>query len=197
MSLEENEQGRILLQIARAAICRTLQVPYPVIAAVDEQAAWLSRPGATFVTLFQRGKLRGCIGSLQACDPLIEDVSSNAISAAIRDPRFSSLTANELDSIRMEVSLLSTVQPLHFTSEVDALAKLRPGIDGVIFEYGFYRSTFLPQVWESFPEPRQFLANLKVKAGLSENFWADGIKLSCYSVSKWREVELNMEHTNG
>ncbi len=198
MSLEKNEQGKILLQIARAAISRALHVPGGVSAAeVDEKMPWLSNPGATFVTLTQWGELRGCIGSLQACDPLIEDVSNNAVSAALYDPRFAPLAADELVTVSLEVSLLSELQPLGFTSEADALAQLRPDIDGVVFEYGPYRSTFLPQVWESLPQPQQFLARLKSKARLSEDFWAEDVKLSRYTVSKWREMDYSKEYANG
>lgn len=197
MSLEKNEQGKILLQIARSAISRALHVSGISAAEVDENMPWLSKPGATFVTLTQWGELRGCIGSLQACDPLIEDVSNNAVSAALYDPRFSPLAADELESISLEVSLLSELQPLGFTSEADALAQLRPDIDGVVFEYGPYRSTFLPQVWESFPQPQQFLARLKSKARLSEDFWAEDVKLSRYTVSKWCETGYSKECAHG
>ena len=197
MLVEKNEQGKILLQIARTAISRALRVSSAPAAEVDENMPWLSEPGATFVTLTQWGELRGCIGSLQACDPLIEDVSNNAVSAALYDPRFSPLAADELGTVSLEVSLLSELQPLGFTSEADALAQLRPDIDGVVFEYGPYRSTFLPQVWESFPQPRQFLARLKSKARLSEDFWAEDVKLSRYTVSKWRETDYSKEYANG
>lgn len=197
MSHEKNEQGKILLQIARTAISRALRVPSAPATEVDENMAWLYRPGATFVTLTQWGELRGCIGSLQACDPLIEDVSNNAVSAALYDPRFLPLTADELDTVNLEVSLLSELQPLGFTSEADALAQLRPDIDGVVFEYGPYRSTFLPQVWESLPQPQQFLARLKSKARLSEDFWAEDVKLSRYTVSKWCETDYSKEYVNG
>lgn len=197
MSLEKNEQGKILLQIARAAISHALHVSGVSAAEVDENMPWLSKPGATFVTLMQWGELRGCIGSLQACDPLIEDVSNNAVSAALYDPRFSPLAADELETVSVEVSLLSELQSLDFSSEADALAQLRPDIDGVVFEYGSYRSTFLPQVWESLPQPQQFLAKLKSKARLSENFWAEDIKLSRYTVSKWRETDYSKECAHG
>lgn len=180
-----SERGKILLPIARAAIARVLNVPQ----SVEESAFWLSEQGACFVTLTQRGQLRGCIGSLHAHRPLLEDVKSNAVSAALRDPRFSPLQAEELDITTIEISLLSAAQTMEVSGESDALAQLRPGMDGIIFEYGRYRSTFLPQVWESLAQPRQFLAMLKRKAGLPEDFWADGVKLSRYSVTKWSEPE--------
>lgn len=196
MLFEQNEQGKILLHIARSAISRALHNSC-VPSAIDENIPWLSQPGASFVTLTQWGELRGCIGSLQACDPLIEDVSNNAVSAALYDPRFMPLTADELDTVSVEVSLLSELQPIDFVSEADVLVQLRPDIDGVVFEYGPYRSTFLPQVWESLPQPRQFLAKLKSKAKLSEDFWAEDIKLSRYTVSKWCETDYSKEYADG
>jgi AmmeMemoRadiSam system protein A len=182
----------VLLAIARAAIARVLNVPHTA----DESAPWLAEHGACFVTLTQRGELRGCIGSLQAHRPLLADVKSNAVHAALRDPRFTPLTVEELDITTVEVSLLSASQEMTVRDEADALAQLSPGVDGIIFEYGRYRSTFLPQVWESLAQPRQFMAQLKRKAGLPEDFWAEGVKLSRYSVTKWSESEKLMSgHT--
>jgi AmmeMemoRadiSam system protein A len=196
MPFEQKERGKILLHIARGAISRAFHNSC-ALATIDENRTWLSQPGASFVTLTQWGELRGCIGSLQACNPLIEDVSNNAVSAALYDPRFIPLTADELDTVSVEVSLLSELQPLDFVSEADALVQLRPGIDGVVFEYGSYRSTFLPQVWNSLPQPQQFLAKLKSKAKLSEDFWAEDVRLSRYTVSKWCETDYSKECANG
>jgi hypothetical protein len=131
--------------------------------------------------------LRGCIGTLESHRSLLADVKSNAVSAALRDPRFPPLSASEIGITRIEVSLLSPTEPMVFKDEADALAQLRPGVDGVVFEAGHLRSTFLPQVWEQLPTPQLFMAHLKSKAGLPENFWADNIKLSRYTVSKWHE----------
>lgn len=188
------DQGKTLLSIARAAIAHVLHAPH---AAVDETAAWLAEPGASFITLTQSGELRGCIGTLQAHRPLLIDVKSNAVSAALHDPRFLPLTLEEFVTVKVEVSLLTAPQPLVFANETDALAQLRPGIDGVVFEYGRHRSTFLPQVWESLAQPSLFLAMLKRKAGLPDDFWAEDVKLSCYTVSKWREADLDEESCNG
>jgi len=186
------DKGQILLPIARSAIAKQLgQLVQPGNVAAD--ALWLQELGATFITLTQDGELRGCIGTLESHRPLIEDVKSNALSAAFRDPRFSPLQHAELSYTRVEVSLLSASAPLAFESEQHALAQLRPEIDGIIFEYGHYRSTFLPQVWEQLPDPQTFMAHLKHKAGLAPNFWAVGVKLSRYTVSKWKEAEPTRE----
>ena len=140
-----------------------------------------------FVTLTQQGELRGCIGSLSAHRSLLSDLKSNAIAAALHDPRFAPLTADELGITEIEISLLAPTQPMAFRDEADALSQLRPNIDGVVLEFGRYRSTFLPQVWEQLPEPRQFMAHLKRKAGLPADFWDHGIQLSRYSVTKFTE----------
>ena len=184
---EEKLKGELLLAIARASIAESLGLEdngYP-----EELPAWLLEDGACFITLTQNGELRGCIGSLEPHRPLIDDVKSNAKSAAFKDPRFEPLSADELAITEIEVSLLSATEPLQFCSEEEALAQLRPGTDGVILEYGPHRSTFLPQVWEQLPSTATFMAHLKNKAGLSADFWADGVKLSRYTVSKWKESD--------
>ena len=184
-----NDHGKLLLQIARAAISNVLGQAVAQPEPAGQSADVLQAPGASFVTLNQQGQLRGCIGSLQAHRPLITDIQANAIAAALHDPRFSPLTLVELEITTVEVSVLSAMQPLPFASEAHALAQLRPGVDGVVFEFGRYRSTFLPQVWEQLPDASQFMAHLKHKAGLAPDFWAAEVRLQRYTVSKFKEVE--------
>lgn len=136
----------------------------------------LRRPGAAFVTLKRDGGLRGCIGSPMAWRPLIEDVADNAHGAAVRDPRFAPLTERELDGLTLSVSVLTPPQPLPVNSEADLLAKLRPGIDGLIIEDQGHRALFLPAVWESLPDPRRFLAHLKQKAGMAPDHWSPSFR---------------------
>jgi len=177
--------GSTLLALARGAISGRLGGAAAPPASTD--APELVRPAATFVTLTRNGRLRGCIGSLEAWRPLADDVRENACSAAFRDPRFPPLNADELADIRVEVSLLTPAAPMHFANESDALRQLRPGVDGVILSHGGHRATFLPQVWEQLPEPAVFLAHLKQKAGLRSDFWSDDVALSRYQVEKWKE----------
>jgi AmmeMemoRadiSam system protein A len=181
--MTEAERGDRLLALARGAIARQLGLG----AAPHDDADWLKVPGATFVTLTQHGRLRGCIGSLEAWRSLGEDVMANALAAAFRDPRFPPLEADELARTQVEVSLLSPQTPMPVRDEADALAQLRPGIDGVVLECGAHRGTFLPQVWEQLPRPADFLRHLKLKAGLPGDFWDPGIQLSRYTVTKWKE----------
>ena len=143
--------------------------------------------GACFVTLTQAGELRGCIGTIDPHRPLGEDVRANARAAALRDPRFAPLTAQELDQTRIEVSVLTPREELAFTSQADALRQLRPGTDGIVLEFGAHRGTFLPQVWDQLPTPDQFMAALLRKAGLPQGFWAPGVRLFRYQVRKSSE----------
>lgn len=177
------DKGSVLLAHARNAIVQHFGLPTQPVS----EPAWLKEPAATFVTLTQHGQLRGCIGSLQARRPLGHDVSQNALAAALHDPRFPPLVAAELATTRIEVSLLSPLQPMRFKDEADALSQLRPGIDGIVLECGSCHGTFLPQVWEHLPQPSQFLTELKRKAGLAADFWSPEVKLQRYHVEKWKE----------
>src|SRR5574340_439106 len=178
------EKGAALLNLARSGIAAKLGHEVAHLA----QAGLLMEPGACFVTLTRQGEVRGCIGTLEAHRPLAIDVRENAVAAAFRDPRFMPLTRAEFDEVRVEVSLLSPTEALAVASETDALAAMRPNVDGVVFEYRHFRSTFLPQVWEQLPEPAEFLAYLKRKAGLPMDFWSESVRLSRYTVSKWKEA---------
>ena len=175
--------GGVLLRLARAAISGRLGWHY----AADAHGAWLDRPAATFVTLQKGGQLRGCIGSLQPHRALRDDVRANAEAAAFRDPRFEPLSFHELRQIEVEVSLLSPLQPLAFATQQALLDQLRPGVDGLVLEHGQHRGTFLPQVWESLPQPEAFLRELKRKAGLAPDFWDPAVRVSRYRVDKWSE----------
>ncbi|MGG7055307.1 AmmeMemoRadiSam system protein A [Nitrosomonas sp. ANs5] len=183
------EAGKCLPGIARTAIVDALGTADRATAGTMAEAApWCLEEGACFVTLKRGGHLRGCIGTLEAYRPLLVDVQYNAVSAALHDSRFLSVTPGELVDITIEVSVLSSPEPLSFENQPEALAQLRPGRDGIVFEYRSFRSTFLPQVWEDLPQPEQFLAMLKQKAGLPADFWAEGIRLSRYGVTKWHEA---------
>jgi MEMO1 family protein len=179
-----DDAGATLLPIARCAIANALGHP----ATWPETQAWLQLQRATFVTLkTSRGDLRGCIGSLEPYRPLAADVRANAAAAALRDPRFPPMQLAELGHVRIEVSLLTRPEPMPVRSEEEAIRALRPGQDGVILQWGAHRGTFLPQVWEQLPQPRDFLMRLKQKAGLAPGFWDDQVRLQRYAVRKWSE----------
>ena len=175
-------RGPVLIAIAREAIADE-----DGFARRSERAEpWLAEPAATFVTLRLAGELRGCIGSIQALRPLAEDVFANARAAAYRDTRFSPVRARERDALEVEVSLLSPPQALAAGSEAEALERLRPGVDGLIVRFDDFHATFLPQVWESLPDPLLFLSELRVKARLPARFWHPRLALSRYTVEKFR-----------
>ena len=178
------EHGRTLLGIARnsieAALGMSRHKPPP-------DAAWLKPACATFVTLTQDGRLRGCIGSLEAERPLGEDVSHNARAAALSDSRFAPLAREELATTRIEVSLLATPKLLAFADHADLIAQMRHGEDGLILECGAARATFLPQVWDGLPDAEQFVAELKRKAGLAPGVSTTKCRIQRYGVLKWKE----------
>ncbi len=182
----DQAHGRTLLGLARGAVGEALGLG-PVVVP-DEP--WLAERRATFVTLAQGGRLRGCIGSLQPLRPLAEDVVANAASAATADRRFPPLAASELPATELEVSLLSVPTLVPFSDAADLIAQLRPGTDGVILAADGRRATYLPQVWEALPDPVRFLASLKDKAGIPADTRLTACQVWRYQVRKWREADL-------
>lgn len=156
----------------------------------DDFPAHLMFRGACFVSLHKRGKLRGCIGSLQAHQSLVADVIQNAVKAAFNDPRFPQLAPAELSDIDIEISILSVPEPLPCDDEDDCLKKLRPGIDGIIIQSGVHRATFLPLVWQSLSESTTFLQHLKQKAGLSLDSWPADMQVWRYEAICFSENEF-------
>jgi len=182
---ENQDKGQILLSLARSAISDALGQSLDGF--TPHHGDWLEGKGACFVTLKIDGTLRGCIGSLEAHRPLFEDVHANAVAAALHDPRFPPLTVDELAKTTIEVSLLSPMHKLDVHSEQETIIKLRPAQDGVVFQYGSQKATFLPQVWEQLPDAHQFLAHLRIKTGLPPDFWHPDVLIYVYKVDKFSE----------
>lgn len=182
------QDRQTLLTLAREAIARHLRGEGSPPVDVDAVSEGLRRDGASFVTLTKDGVLRGCIGSLEQRRSLVLDVRENAVAAAFHDPRFPPVSAKELDALRVQVSVLSVPQPLSYDGPDDLIAKLRPGVDGVVIESGWNRATFLPQVWEKLPDPHQFLEHLCLKACLSTDVYRrPGLDVYTYQVEKFEE----------
>src|SRR5258706_883318 len=180
VSLED--AGQVLLSAARAAIeNRFSGKENPILS-----NSWLKQTGAPFVTLMKEGKLRGCIGSLEAKRPLGVDVAENALAAASRDPRFPALTAAEWPGCGLEVSLLSTPKPMRFADEADLLEQVKPGEDGIIVQYEGKRATYLPQVWEGIADKQVFFRELMKKAGMPDGSRLARCKVWRYRVAKWK-----------
>lgn len=176
------DQGEYLLDIAQLSIEKALSGER---ARVDVAACpgALSEDGASFVTLNRNACLRGCIGSLQAYQPLVLDVADNAYNAAFRDRRFTPLVPAELPGLEIHISVLTPPEPMTFSSEATLLEQLQPDVDGLVLSAGPRRGTFLPSVWESLPDARDFLEQLKLKAGLPRDYWSEDLLVERYRTS--------------
>ena len=175
-----DEEKQILMDVARQSIHCGLEKGIPLKINLSDYSTALQQERATFVTLNIHDHLRGCIGTLEAHQSLVEDVAEHAFAAAFRDPRFSPLNKSEEDKLDIHISMLTPTEPMSFTSEKDLLEQIQPGIDGLILETEYNRGTFLPSVWESLPDKKDFLNHLKMKAGLPSSFWRDDVKISRY-----------------
>lgn len=173
------EKGPLLVTLARRAIEQEIRLG---TVSRPSGIAWLDEFAATFVTLEQNGELRGCVGSIDPVRQLFEDVTSNARSAAFRDPRFHPLSEDELETIEIAVSVLSPVVPMSVESEAELLRRLDPGVHGLVLRLGQRRATFLPSVWEKLPTPREFVRSLKRKGGIPPEHWSDEIEVLVYTV---------------
>lgn len=182
------EDGKLLLDLARKSLNKAVRDQEQLEVPAAEIPQRLRERGACFVTLTKKDELRGCIGHIFACRPLYESVLENAKHAALEDRRFPPVEARELDEIAVEVSVLTTARRLEYKSPEDLLARLRPGVDGVVFGLRGKRATYLPQVWEQLPDKEPFLRQLALKAGLRAGAWEDPeAALLTYQVQSFKE----------
>lgn len=179
MTISESD-GKRLLEVARQSIAYGLQHGKMIGKFSFPREHFVAIPRASFVTLEIDGQLRGCIGSLTASRPLVQDVLQNAYKAAFNDPRFAPLTQEEFNTIEIHISVLSPAVPMQFKSEKSLLNQIEPGKDGLIFAAEGKQGTFLPSVWQSIPDKKEFLARLKQKAGLPADYWSDEVKVYRY-----------------
>ena len=173
--------GAALLRVALTSIVYGLKGGKGLVANPAKYPTVLGAVAASFVTLKLDGKLRGCIGSATAAKPLVVDVADNAYGAAFKDPRFKPLAEAELEPLDIDISLLSASRAMRFSDQADLLAQLRPGVDGLIIRDGEKGGLFLPSVWESLPQPAEFLGHLKVKAGLEASHWSADFKAARFT----------------
>lgn len=185
------QERRRLLEVARESIAHGLEAGVPLRTTPEQETEALQQLRASFVTLKEEGRLRGCIGSLEARRPLIQDVADNAWSAASRDPRFAPLTSRELPELAIEISILTPLESVEFRDEADLVSRIRPGRDGLLISWGRHRGTFLPVVWEQLPDVSAFWAQLKRKAGLPPEFWSD--ELECWRYEAIKVTDANTE----
>lgn len=182
------EERKLLLQIARQALEAGVKgEPLPPLH-LESLPPRLRQNGSAFVTLTRRGQLRGCIGGLEAYQPLAEDVRQHAIAAALQDYRFPPVEPYELPEIQIEISRLSTPLPLEYEKPEDLPKLLRPGVDGVVLRDGLRRATFLPQVWDKIPDPMLFLDMLCQKMGAPADLWRrKKLEVLIYQVEEFHE----------
>ena len=183
------EEQTILLRLAREALERGVKGEVLPPLDLSSLPLPLREEGSSFVTITSEGQLRGCIGALDAYQPLAEDVREHAVGAALKDPRFPPVKEEELGGIQIEISRLTRPLPLVYTDADDLLAKLHPHVDGVILRQGSYhRATFLPQVWEKIPQPAEFLNNLCYKMGMEPDGWRHKhLDVLTYQVEEFHE----------
>jgi AmmeMemoRadiSam system protein A len=144
----------------------------------------------SFITFTHNDRLRGCIGSLAASAPLISDIVANGIKAATSDSRFAPLkTEKQLAQLRMKVAILSRAIALDFMDQDDLLSQIIPRVSGLILQFGTRRGIFLPMVWDSLPDRKDFLNGLKVKAGLPSDFWSKEIKIMQFQAESFTDTQ--------
>jgi uncharacterized protein len=182
------EEQQTLLRMAREAMEHAVRGEKLPLLDRSALTPSLLEPGASFVTLTVRGQLRGCIGALEAHQPLVDDVREHAVAAALEDPRFPRVRQDELSRIQVEVSRLTRPVPLAYKGADDLLSKLRPHVNGVILRDGLRRATFLPQVWEKIPDPSEFLDQLCYKMGAAHGYWRKRrLEVFVYQVEEFHE----------
>lgn len=175
------DHGAVLLEVALKAVERAAGAGRPLAVKAKQYKPALRKARATFVTLTKSGELRGCVGTWSATQPLVEDVASNARAAALQDNRFAPVERNEIDDLDISISLLSPPKRVVVDSEQALLDLLRPGVDGLIVGEGRRRAVFLPEVWQALPGPREFVAQLKQKAGFAADYWSAAMRVETFT----------------
>ncbi len=185
------EDRKFLLKLARKSLDRGVKQLAVEKIQLDGLSTKLSENGASFVTLTKRGQLRGCIGTLEAYQPLVLDVCEHTVAAALEDYRFPPVVEDEINQIEIEISYLTAPEKLDYSDSDDLLKKLHPFIDGVVIRDGSRRATFLPQVWEHLPDPEDFLSHLCSKMNAVSDLWRKKhLDVSVYLVESFSEKDF-------
>lgn len=181
--------GRALLEVARASVTHGLDHGESLPVSVGDYPRELRDERACFVTLNRSGRLRGCIGSIEASRPLIADLAVNAYKSAFEDPRFTPLVHAELSGLEIEISVLSVPESMNANSEAELISALEPRVDGLVIDDGRHRATFLPKVWEDLERPLEFLEHLWIKAGLTPHEWPKDLRCYRYHCENFSETD--------
>jgi uncharacterized protein len=198
--LEVSEQYE-LLAVAERSIARGLdRRPEDLPDRPGPDRPWSPRlleVRATFTTLMINGELRGCCGTIDAQRPLVQDVWRTAWSSAYADPRFGPVTPDEVGSLDVTISVLTPLEPLAVRSDAELIACLKPGLDGLVLRHRTGCGTFLPSVWESLPDPHEFLAQLKRKANWPYDTWPatmTALRYGTQTISRRSADEIQASH---
>jgi len=192
ISLSAQSKNALLTEIARDSIIESFQKKTLLKRqSLTGQYPFLDQEGASFITLEKDKRLRGCIGSLQAHRPLIDDLRANAKSAAFEDTRFLKLKKEELSGLEIEVSILSNPEPVVYDSLASLKRQIKEGEDGIILVKDSKRATFLPQVWEKTDSFDDFFTSLCSKAGLRQACLQEHPDIFRYTVQKYSEKDLS------
>ncbi len=183
-SREQVENDELLLELARLSVAHAVAHGRALRLSLGRLPPALRALGASFVTLRHHadGELRGCLGTLDPTRPIALDVVENAAAAAIHDPRFSPVTSREVPDLDVSLSVIGRREALDVGGEAELLARLRPGVDGLVIEDGSRRAVFLPVVWRQLPDPHSFLDALRHKAGMPRGHWSDATRAWRFSV---------------
>jgi AmmeMemoRadiSam system protein A len=181
------EERKILLQLARSSLEGFFRQTVPSLSLAGYPA--LNERRGCFVTLFRKdGSLRGCVGNVVPRLPLALAIIENARSAAFSDSRFAPVERSELRGITIEISVLTRLTRLQWSSVEELLRQVRPCLDGVILEVSGRVSTYLPQVWEKLPAPVDFMNSLAMKSGLPADSWRNPSSvISIYQAESFME----------
>jgi AmmeMemoRadiSam system protein A len=187
---------RLLLDIAAEAIAEVLRTGRRTAPDLDDLPAALRQPGATFVTLRRQERLLGCVGTLQAYQPLAVDVAVHAVAAAFADPRLPAVTVADFTVMSIHVSMLGPLTEVAAESLTELIEQVEAGVDGLLVEGTTRglprRATLLPSVWQQLPDPAEFVGALWHKAGLVPGDWPRDVV-----VSRYRVVEIADEGPRG
>jgi|SRR5680860_478474 len=189
LHIMNKENKEYLLKIARRAMQKYFQDEGIFQVEEDELPQSLKGKKGTFVTLWKNNELRGCIGNLESEKSIYQSVIDNCLASALLDPRFTALKSDELNNIKIEISILSELKKFpNFTDHDSFLKYLNKYKPGLLIKKGAYQATFLPQVWEDLNSAELFISHLCEKAGLEKDEWKKmDLEIYQYSAEVFKE----------
>ncbi len=177
-------QRQQMLDIAQRSIQHGLHLSTRLRVNYKGIEAGLLKPRACFITLKIGQEICGRMGSLEPNMALIENIAHNAHSAAFNDPRFVPITKEAIEHLTIGITVLGEIETINCDNEKELLTQLTPQTDGVILSEDDLTATFLPDVWQQLIEPKDFIQQLKIQAGLAEDYWSDTLRFERFQVKE-------------